>query len=231
MNSLILDVLIILIFSIFLIAGFRSGIIKSFLSFTGAIFSVFFSVYFADMLSRVIYSNFIEPSLIKKIGEALTINHANANQLFNKLPKFILNYLPSYGITPSSVNHIINSSNTNAIPARISVLFAPIIINAFKSLLVVILFIVFLIFMRILSKLILKVFKVSVLKNANTFLGGIFGLFKGYIAVAVCMCCLKVLIPSGNNISKILSEESISYTVVFKELYNNNPVYELFKSI
>lgn len=232
MNSLILDISVILIFLMFLAMGFRAGIMKSFLSLAGAVFSVLFAVYFANMLSHYIYVSFIEPSLIKEIGKVLAENSYSTEQIFNKLPKLILNSLPSYGITPASVNHIINSNSTvSAIPAKISALFSPVIINVLKSVLTALLFIVFLFIVRILSGLISNVLKVSVLKKSNTLLGGLFGLFKGYIAVTVCMCCLKVLLPVVRDVPDVFSSKSISSTFVFKELYNNNPVYEFFKNI
>ncbi len=232
MNGLILDVSVVLIFLMFLLLGFRGGVMKSFLSLAGAVFSVLFSVYFANILSHYMYISFIEPSLIKEISKVIAANSVNVEHIFDKLPKFILNSLPSYGITPASVNHIINSNSTAAaIPCKVSALFSPVIINILKSVLTALLFIIFLLLMRIFSKLILKIFKISLLKKSNTLLGGLFGLLKGYIALTVCMCCLKVLFPTVKNAPDILSAESISSTFIFKELYNNNPVYELFKNI
>lgn len=232
MNGLILDIFVVVIFLIFLLSGFRSGVMKSFLFLAGAVFSVLFSVYFANMLSKCIYVTFIEPSIIKEIGKLMAENSLNVQQIFNKLPKFILNSLPSYGITPASINHIINNNSTvSVIPGKISELFSPVIINVLKSVLTPLLFIIFLLLVRIFSGLILKMFKISLLKKSNALLGGFFGLFKGYIALAVCMCCLKSLLPVVQNVPDILSPESISSTILFKELYNNNPVYELFKNI
>lgn len=232
MNSLILDISVILVFLMFLVMGFRAGVMKSFLSLAGAVFSVLFSVYFANLLSHYIYVSIIEPSLIKEIGKVIAENSPNMQQIFDKLPKFILNSLPSYGITPASVNHIISSNSTvSAIPSQISALFSPVIINVLKSVLTALLFIVFLFIVRFISGIILNLLKVSVMKKSNALLGGLFGLFKGYIAITVCMCCLKVLLPAVQGVPNIFSSKSISSTVVFKELYNNNPVYEFFKNI
>jgi uncharacterized membrane protein required for colicin V production len=93
------------------------------------------------------------------------------------------------------------------------------------------LFIIFLFISKFFSGLISNMLKVSLLKKSNTLLGGLFGLLKGYIALTVCMCCLKVLLPMARNVPDIFSSESISSTFVFKELYNNNPVYEFFKNM
>ncbi len=232
LNGLILDTSVILIFLIFLLAGFRSGVMKSFLSFAGAVFSVVFSVYLANILSCYVYVEFIKPPLLREIKKVISENSINSEQIFSKLPKFILNFLPSYGITPSSVNHIINSNSTvSAIPAQISELFSPVIVNVLKSAFTALLFIIFLILMRFFSKIILNMFKASLLKKSNTLLGGFFGLLKGYIAVMVCMCFIKVLLPMVQCVPDMLSPESVSSTYVFKKLYNNNPVYEFFKNI
>ena len=78
------------------------------------------------------------------------------------------------------------------------------------------------------SQLILKMCKFSPIKHTNTLLGGIFGLFKGYISILVCMCCLRAIIVIKQDVSQIFSEESISNTMIFNKIYENNPIYNFF---
>ncbi len=231
MSSLILDVSIVVVFLIFLFIGFKSGIMNAFLSFVGTVFSALFSIYVAGKISDWIYFDLIAPSFMKKIETLISQNSLSANSVLEKFPRLLINFLPDYGITPFSLNHIIDNNAKSEIPLKISELLAPTVINILKSWFTVLLFIIFVVLTKVISKFIVRLFKSSVIKKANTLLGGIFGLFKGYVAIVICMCCLKNLLPFVQNVPEVFSDESISNTLVFKELYYNNPIGELFKNI
>ena len=64
---LILDVSVVAILIAFAFAGYKSGIFKSFLSFISTMFSGIFSVYTANILSKIIYANIISPQIQSKI--------------------------------------------------------------------------------------------------------------------------------------------------------------------
>ncbi|MDO4504557.1 MAG: CvpA family protein [Clostridia bacterium] len=230
MNSLLLDISVVMIFCIFIILGFRSGVIKSFLSFAGYIFSSLSSVYCADISSKFVYFNFIEPEILKKVENQIVSKTFNLDKLLNSIPKPILEFLPKNGITPSTISHIINNNTVSVSAQKIVNSFSPIIIDILKSSFTAVLFIAFVMLTKWISKLIFRICKFSPIKHTNTILGGIFGLFKGYISILVCMCCLRAIITIKQDVdvSQIFSEESISNTMIFNKMYENNPIYNFF---
>lgn len=231
MNSLILDAAITALVAVFFICGFKSGIMKSFLGLAGAIFSAVFSVYLAGICAGFTYNNFIAPQLINNVRSAILQNTPNVSNAFAAFPPLIEATLKSCGITPSLLSHIINNSSADALPEKISALFAPPVIGMLKSIFTILLFIILSLLVRLLSRVLIKVFKASVFKKANSLLGGVFGLLKGYIFICVCMCCLRVIIPLQNPVPEVFSSSSIASTVIFKEMYNNNPLYMIFNKL
>lgn len=69
------------------------------------------------------------------------------------------------------------------------------------------------------------------MRKTNTLLGGFFGLLKAYVVITVALCFLRSFAYISPQAPSWLSEESISNTVVFQKMYNNNPVYEFFKFV
>ncbi len=231
MDSLILDLAIILIFGVFLFLGFKNGIMRSFFSFVSAVFSGLLSVYFSKPLASWVYFNAIAPAIRKRAMDLIQNDLVTSENFLVHLPKFIVRYIESNGITSSFLDHIMNNNAQKNVPEKISEAFAPVVTDALKSVFVVILFITFMALSGIVVKFILNLFKSSLMKKTNTILGGIFGLLKGYVSITIALCCLKSVLCISQNVPYIFSEEIISNTAVFKGMYNNNPIYEFFKLV
>ena len=226
-----LDLAVVLTFGIFLFLGFKNGVISAFLSFASSIFSGFLSAYFAGTLSSWTYFKIIDPIIRKRVETLIVGNSLTSENLLDHLPKFIVEYLRSNQITSLSIDHIMNNNAKGIVPDKISEVFAPVIIEVLKSVFIVVLFIVFIVLSRFLIKFILRLFKSSLIRKTNTFLGGFFGLLKAYVIIMAIMCFLRSFVCISAETPNILSDESISNTIIFKEMYNNNPVYEFFKYV
>lgn len=231
MNAFILDICVLVILSFFTVLGFRKGILKSFLSLVGSLFSVIFAVYFSDIISKAVYFNFISPKIEEEVRNISSTSLINADALLSKLVFPFSGFLPRLGITTEEINHIINSSTAEVLPSKISEILYPVVANVLKSILVIALFVIFIFAMRFASKFVLKFFKMQFLNGANSILGGIFGAFKGYVIIIAAMCLLKVFASMDSQVPEMFSANTISSTTIFKIIYDNNPVYELFKTI
>lgn len=231
MDSLILDLAVVLTFGVFLFLGFKKGIISSFFSFVSSVFSGVLSAYFSRHLSLWVYSNIIGPAIVRKAEKFMVGNSLNSENFLNHFPKFISKYLESSGITPFSLEHIMNNNAYGIVPEKISEIFEPIVTDVLRSVFVVVLFIVFMFVSKLLVRFVLGLFKSSLMRKTNTFLGGIFGLLKGYMVIAVALCCLRAVVCVSPNTLNVFSEDNISNTIIFKEIYNNNPIYEFFKFV
>lgn len=231
MGSMILDLSVIAVFALFLLFGFKNGVLKSFLSFAGAIFAAVASNYFSSVGSKFVYYSFIEPSVIKKISESMASGGLNIDKFRHALPSFVANSLETCGITPSSMNHIINNGAAKDIPKQLSALVAPIFLSVLRAIFAVVIFVCLMIVLKFVITFTAKIFKIPFVKSANSLLGGVFGCLKGYIFVAVVLCCIKSVLPSLSKTPEIFSQNNIAATSVFKPLYLNNPVYDMFQGM
>lgn len=230
MNSLMLDLAVVLVLIIFGIPGFRKGAFKSFLGLVSSIFVSILSVFVAQKISLFVYDNFLYPYIEKTIEKLMSESGLNASEVFHKIPGFIVSFLEARGITPKELNHIMNNSVSSAIPQRISQIIKPGILSVLKSLFALCAFVVLSVIAKSVSRYIYKIFSSSLLKGAFGILGGFFGFLKGYIVVLIFMCCLRTVVPFWSKIPDIFSPESISSSIIFRELYNHNPVYEFLSN-
>lgn len=231
MYPLILDISVVVLLSAFAFAGYKSGIFKSFLSFISSMFSGIFSVYIANILSKIIYINVISPQIQSKIELSSVKNFSSAEQILNLFSPCFVKFLNELRITPNEINHIIVNGNLDSIPSKISELLYPLITNVLKSILAPMIFILLLVLFNVFLKFISMLFRVNFLKSTNSLVGMIFGVLKGYIVATILICCVKIFVSVDNNFSEVFSPDNISSTVIFKEIYNNNFVYSFYKKI
>ena len=149
---LILDVSVVAILIAFSFAGYKSGIFKSFLSFIITMFSGIFSVYTANILSKIIYANIISPQIQSKIQLSSIKNFSSAEQILNLFSPWFVKFLSELRITPKEINHIIVNGNLNSIPSEISELLCPLITNILKSILAPVIFALLLVVANVLFR-------------------------------------------------------------------------------
>lgn len=231
MYPLILDISVVAILVAFAFSGYKNGIFKSFLSFISAMFSGIFSIYIANILSKIIYINVISPQIQSKIELSSVKNFSSAEQILSLFSPCFVKFLNELRITPNEINHIIVNGNLDSIPSKISELLYPLITNVLKSILTPMIFILLLVLFNVFLKFISMLFRVNFLKSTNSLVGMIFGVLKGYIVVTILICCVKIFVSVDNNFSEVFSPDNISSTVIFKEIYNNNFVYSFYKKI
>lgn len=231
MYPLILDISVVAILVAFAFSGYKNGIFKSFLSFISAMFSGIFSIYIANILSKIIYINVISPQIQSKIELSSVKNFSSAEQILSLFSPCFVKFLNELRITPNEINHIIVNGNLDSIPSKISELLYPLITNVLKSILAPMIFILLLVLFNVFLKFISMLFRVNFLKSTNSLVGMIFGVLKGYIVATILICCVKIFVSVDNNFSEVFSPDNISSTVIFKEIYNNNFVYSFYKKI
>lgn len=224
-----IDIIILSIFAVFAFFGFKHGMIRSLLFLLNSVVSWLFSVYLSKILSQFVYAKFIEPSVAEAFSSGKVVN---AKIIFDKIPEFIVKALPNFGITLGKITHIINSVSKEALPGEISRVLMPIITEILKSTFLGIIFVLVLLIGRILIKLILKMFKLKVLNYSDKIMGGILGIFKGYVAVLAILCMVKILIPFGvvNDLQSYINN-ALPSSVIFSKIYSNNPFYTVAKKV
>lgn len=224
-----IDVIILSILAIFAFFGFKHGMIRSLLFLLNSVFSWLFSAYLSKILSQFVCTKFIGPSIAEAFSSGKAVN---AKIIFDKIPGFVVKALPSFGITLGKITHIINSVSKEALPGEISRVLMPIITEILKSTFLGIIFALVLLVGRMLIKLILKMFKLKVLNYSDKIMGGILGIFKGYVVILSILCMVKILIPFGvvNDVKGYINNV-LPNSVIFSRIYSNNPFYTVAKKV
>lgn len=224
-----IDIIILSIFAVFAFFGFKHGMIKSLLFLLNSVVSWLFSAYLSKILSQFVYAKFVEPSIFEAFSSGKAVN---AKAILDKIPEFLVKALPGFGITLGKITHIINSVSKEALPGEISRVLMPVITEILKSTFLGIIFVLVLLVGRMLIKLILKMFKLKALNYSDKIMGGILGIFKGYVAVLAILCVVKILIPFGviNDLQSYV-DKALPGSVIFSKIYNNNPFYTVLKKV
>ena len=231
-NAMLLDFSIVLIYIIFAFTGFRSGIIRSFLTLINSIFSSIASLYCSKLFSHLAYDYYFKPSIVNYLINVLPECNFNTKDALGKIPHSILNVLGNSGITLSDITHIISNVGKENSPEKIVEIFRPVVIEFTRSISSSIFFILFMSIGRLIINLILKISKLGAIRKIGKVIGSIFGILKGYIIISIFMCFLKVIMPyCSSEINDIFSFENISSTMIFKHMYINNPIYEIFEKM
>lgn len=229
MSLAVFDIFSIIIFAIFIFLGFKNGMIKSFLLFLNSIISWIISVYLSKFMAYSIYNRFFEPDIIKNVKLLSVGKNFNSKILFDTLPSIFTKYLYGKGITTSKITHIISSVSKEVLPEKISQILMPTITDVIKYFGSGIIFIIILFLGRLAVKFILKSFKCKAINYSDKILGGFLGFLKGYVAILLIACVLKAFLPffSGDNKNIEFIASNVNSSVIFKQIYNKNPMYNL----
>lgn len=76
-----------------------------------------------------------------------------------------------------------------------------------------------------------RLFHLPVLKQINSLLGGVFGLFKGTIVVLLVCAVMRLSLPANGNLSKPAAPlQQLSVSHVYQITSAGNPIYTLFQT-
>lgn len=174
---MIIDIFYIFIFILCIYIGYKRGFAKTAISFMSLFLSILAAVYF--------YTPFV--NFINSLPGAVKITESIKSGIASAVTPFFENDT----VPEIFSNFLLNSLKENAASAAAEIIF---------SIGLMVLFIILIkLALAIISALAGAVFKLPVLKQANSFLGGIFGALSG---VAVCYVLAMVMfIVAGTSVS------------------------------
>lgn len=237
--SLFLDIALAGILILFIWVAAKRGFVRALVEFVGTLAIIFVAVYLGRWISDVIFNTFIRDGMVKTVTEAIpavgTDNMADAiAAAFAALPGYILQGAAIYGITPANIA----GSVTTALPdsgsvagAIVDVAVAPIVTALIQAILCIVIFTVGLFLVRRIAKLVNAAMKVPVLHGVNSFLGGALGFLKGSVVILLICGVLYLLAPSVSAVGDLLKPETLDKTLIFKYIYNGNPILALIGRI
>jgi uncharacterized membrane protein required for colicin V production len=231
--SILADVTMLAIILLCVFLGFHRGFIKSFVEFIGYFVAMFAAILLSNAISVFIYNTILRDMLIKKISTAISTSAAlpaeqKVQTILQALPGFVTNSMGSHGVTSASLGKAVSNSAASAAP-QVADMISPVIIGLTKIIVTVLLFVLLLLAVRFLAKALNTVFKLPVLHQLNSLLGGVFGLLKGIIIVLLLCAVVQVTIPMMKEKDSRFVQQTVNSSYIFKTVYQNNPTYSLLK--
>lgn len=192
--SLIIDLILVLIFAVFIINGRKRGFINTALSLAASAIAIFVAYKYAMPVAQWADGAFIKSAAVNTFSEAISAHlSSGAQAVIDSVPSYITEAAAAGGVSLQELISGIGSSiNAEQAAEQIygaiySIIILPVLtVVAFLAIYAIISFI-----LSFAVKAIDKVFKLPGLKGLNKTLGGLLGAVKGVAAVAI-LCAVLV---------------------------------------
>ena len=233
--SIILDVLIVAVFIIALISGWKRGFVRSFMRIISVIGAVIVTKLLYPSVSALLYdkivfgkvSDYIRSIFERDIGST----GKSLSDLFGELPEFFTKFLDRFS-TQSDAQRFFKD-NPNATAGDLSDFLAKPIANTISNVIaIVLLFFVSYIAFKLLTLLLDRVVKLPLLSALNHGLGIALGAILGLAIIWVLSIIIHALIPQLISLyPNAFKETTFDNTLIVRNLYNFNlfTVIDLFK--
>ncbi len=222
---LLIDLILVVLVLLTALISAKQGFVKIAVEVAGFVVAVLIALSISQPLADFTYQKTIEPAILNSVTDIAQDSTATSvNEIWDNLPKFIQNNADKMGVSKESLQTTISHNTQDTLKTTITNIsqnvLKPAISGILETVFSVILIIVLLFLVRILAKLINKVFSFSVVGKLNRVLGGTIGIVKGMI-IAFLVCEIIVLIISlTDNGIWIFNNENIQKTFIFKFLIN-----------
>lgn len=215
------DLLVLIIFLIFLINGYYRGFFKTVYD----LFSFIAAIILTKIFQPIIYA-FIKTQKIYTIIFEKILNYLNLNNIFESLDQNIIDNLPFPTYLKSSILKNISSlSQTLEIEKTIATVVANFIITILSFLLV---FLTILIILKILGFLINFTIKIPLIYKLNKIFGFLMGVVKAFLVVwIICIVCSVLSL----NPNYAFLNENIHNSKIAIWFYENNYLLKLIFNI
>jgi len=142
-------------------------------------------------------------SLVELIGYIIAV--VAAFMLSDSLATFVGTYLMKS--SPTGLSHIV-----------------------IKVICMVVIFVILQLVVGLIARTLDTVFKLPVLHQVNSLLGGVFGLAKGILAVLFICAILQLMLPIVSAALPNIKANELSKSSIYTYLYVNNPIYLLYQA-
>lgn len=230
------DILIAIIFLVFLIIGIKRGAVRTIISFLISICSYFLATYLGKIIANWAYMQFIHTSVENAVTSAMngiSASDPNAAQgISSALPNIVKGIISLSGNETSKlIEDAINNSSQTIANAVDSVVKNS-VVAFFTFFITIILFIIIRIILKLtVGKLLNGLFKVNGLKQINSFLGAILSIVCAFFFISFLAFLIKLILPFMNGVPDFLSLESINNSYIFKYFYDGNIFSSIFAGI
>lgn len=225
---MIYDLLIIVILLLSVFIGYKRGGAKMLMSLLGSLVSYLLAAFFGDYLSIFVYNSVIKESVINSVTSSLADSTAGISSAVDTLPPFVSFVCNVCNIDISSTLKSAVSDIPSAVAISVEEALRPVVLSILTFILTAVIFIaVYFIFKVLISRILLSVFKLPLLRTFNSFVGVICSLLSAFLFISFIAFLLRLLMPHITGMPYILSESTIYNSYIFYHFYSGN----IFSSI
>lgn len=226
MSSFFIDLLLIAICIFTVILGTKRGFVKTLLSFLSTIVALVCSYTFTPIFATFLKEKFFLAPIADSIADTIrsiiptTNGSYNFELLFDDMPQTLSAILERYNVDPDSLREATSAmpeQGEEAVSVLSEMIALPIVDMITTVVAFVTIFVVLVVVLTIISVVLNSVFKLPVLKSANTFLGFILGLATAIVILFVYSSLVSTLVISLGSISpKWFGSDVIDQTLIVK---------------
>lgn len=200
----ILDVALLLIVAIAVFLGYRRGFVRSVLQFFGCALACALAIWLSGIASQVVFDHALRDGIHQTVAQAFEQTVADgataslteqSQRVHAALPSFLQNAVTSERLTEGIREAVGNEQTTAQVADYVTdSLVRPVVIGVLRLLLFLILFIVSLLLIRLLRKWIKPITRLPFIRQADGWLGAVFGLLQGAVFAYVAVIVIQLLI-------------------------------------
>ena len=231
---MIYDIISAVIFVLLIVYGVRrgaartlAGLLVTFVSYTGATF-------LGKLISVNIYNLVLRPTIHDTVVSTVSdFSHASLQDALAKIDISKIDFLNLQdtikGAIRDGMSGPIDEISANAGKTAETVV-EPIVIGVMSFFITIFLFfLLWFLLSKFVLPLLLKVFRLPVIRQIDMVLGGVLGAAEAFLLICMLAYLLKLVIPQITTDLPLLQEETIYKSFIFKHLYDGN-IFSTFAS-
>lgn len=234
--AIVFDVVVFAILILLVILGYKRGLIRTVVNLVGYVISAVLAFFVSLPVSQFLFSTFFKSSAVDLINQEIAKLSggqsvaAMLDAAFAAIPKNISTFASEYvGPLDQVKDSIIATTPTTADLANVVVdtVIAPIATMLLQTIVFLVLFILFCIIVKLLTRTLKFIDKVPLVGTANAVLGAVFGVLEAFLFLFLFTTVIAFIIQiSGNQLDSI-NQNIVNQTYVFKILYEYNPLLSI----
>ncbi len=234
--SWILDVVVVAVFALTVLAGFRRGFLDSVIGFVGLLAALVVAFLASGVVADGVYTAFIEKPVQKAIVEKIDETAANTGASLQTnlqsaeeaLPKFVQSLMAKNEVSLVSLADKAETGMQNT-GEQIAVAVTEKVVRPAMTLLIrciafIVLFIALMFLCKFLGKIIGKIVKHTLFRGPDKLLGGVLGAVKGFLWVLLIVTVMQMIAGFAKD-DALISKKSIEETTVVNAIAEINPIY------
>ncbi len=225
---MILDIIMVAIVALLTFIGIKRGIARTLYNLVSVAAAGFLAYILSKAAADWIFRTMIASSVEKSIESSAGSVAESVEGVADTVPDAITGLLNFFGISQKSLQSSIDSaaqSSSKTVSAAVNSALGPVITAVLSVVLLVMIFVLLILLFKLLSRFVLKLFELPVIKGANAVLGGVLGFLEGFILCVIGVMVLRIVLPFSSE--PFISRELIDSSLLFRQLYD----FELISGI